>query len=174
MADRRGAWLLARFQISYALCHSLVPPPADGTGGAVLKKKIRHKKGLYGGGRRRRDIRGLGILLFTLGWTGRFMAGRRNKKTAGKAVGASRSPEGGEDRLYGFIVAAPPEFQEFLVNAAERLNEGLTGFPAQLYARLMGAFGSLVASAPRSCFHIAASAIGTFFLSAASTRRRPS
>ncbi len=72
----------------------------------------------------------------------------------------------GEDRLYGFIVSAPPEFQSFLISAADKINEGLTGMPARLYERLMSFFGTAVTEAPKTVLFLAVSAIGTFFLSA--------
>jgi predicted PurR-regulated permease PerM len=109
---------------------------------------------------------GAGILIFVLGWQGVLWLADVIKKLPERLSGLPALFKAGEDRLYGFIVAAPPEFQEFLVNAVGKLNEGLTSLPAQLYTRLLTAFASIVSSAPKTLFFIAASAIGTLFLSA--------
>jgi sporulation integral membrane protein YtvI len=109
---------------------------------------------------------GLGFLVFITGWRGALWLADVIKQLPERLSGLPLLFKAGEDRLYGFIVAAPPEFQEFLVSAVNKLNEGLTSLPSQLYSKLIGAFGAIVSSAPKTLFFIAASAIGTFFLSA--------
>ncbi len=164
IAAALGCWLVFKYLMPFVIawCAACLMEPA----GRFLRKKYGIKRGYTAAVGAVAIYGGHGILLFTLGWQGVLWLADVIKKLPERLSGLPALLKAGEDRLYGFIVAAPPEFQEFLVNAAERLNEGLTGFPAQLYARLMGAFGSLVASAPKVLFFIAASAIGTFFLSA--------
>ncbi len=159
-----GCWLAFKYFMPFILawCAACLIEPA-----AVYLKRKRGISRAYSAALGTALIfGGAGMLLFVCGWQGILWLAELIKKLPEKLSELPVILRAGEDRLYGFIAEAPPEFQAFLINAADKLNESLTGLPSQLYSKLLGIFGGLVSSTPKTLMFIAACAIGTFFLSA--------
>ncbi len=158
-----GCWLAFKYLMPFIIAWfaaCLIEPAA-----CRLKKKRGIKRGYTAALGTVLIFGGAGMLLFIAGWQAILWLAELIKKLPEKLSEVPLILRACEDRLYGFIDAAPPEFQAFLVNAADKLNESLTGLPAQLYSKLLGIFASLVSSAPKTLMFIGASAIGTFFIS---------
>jgi sporulation integral membrane protein YtvI len=157
-------WLAFSYLMPFiiAWCAALIIEPAS----KYLKKKYKIRRGFTATLGTVTIFGGFGAVIFLIIWRGILWLAEIIKALPQKLSGIPQLLNAAEERLYGFIIAAPPEFQDFLINAADKINDGLTALPARLYERLMGFLGSAFSSAPKIILFIIASAIGTFFLSA--------
>ena len=159
-----GCWLCFKYLMPFiiAWCAALLIEPVS----KHLKKTHNIKRGYTAALGTLTIYGGLGALVFLICWRGVLWLAEVIKALPQRLAGIPSLLKAGEERLYGFIVSAPPEFQNFLIRATDKVNEGLTGLPARLYEKLMSFFGSAVSAAPKTILFLAVSAIGTFFLSA--------
>jgi predicted PurR-regulated permease PerM len=70
------------------------------------------------------------------------------------------------DRVYGYIVAAPPEVQESLTSAVSGLADRLSAMPGELMARLMSVAPTVLSHAPGLVLSVVTFFISLFFISA--------
>lgn len=70
-----------------------------------------------------------------------------------------------EKKIYGFVVAAPVELQDYLQNAVNSIIETSAGFPAKIYSWLLETLSRWAASAPKMILFLMTYGISVFFMS---------
>ncbi len=70
-----------------------------------------------------------------------------------------------ESKIDNYIVSAPPEIQNFLAGAIEKLSVKVMELPATLSGKLLEALSKVAASAPKIVLFAITYAIGVFFIS---------
>lgn len=70
-----------------------------------------------------------------------------------------------ENKIYGFVVAAPAELQDYLQNAISSIGEASAQLPAKLYSWLLDTLSGWAAATPKTVLFLTTYGISVFFMS---------